>query len=155
MEGFPEKLDLEVNPAGLRMCVNVAADDLGGAGERPPWGLDRSCVSGRMTAVSLHHTLPQPLQGPLFATLSPTTGAWVPVSAGEQRSLEKKGWKVGVKEEIQEVPGAPRGHRNPPGSVGPPRRRPGLLAHVPACPEDTHTPKLPGTQLADLGRKEG
>lgn len=38
MEGFPEKLDLEVNPEGLRMCVNVAADDLG-AGEATPLGL--------------------------------------------------------------------------------------------------------------------
>lgn len=46
MGGFPEKLDLEVNPEGLRMCVDVAADDLGGAGEAtPPPGALTEAVS--------------------------------------------------------------------------------------------------------------
>ena len=49
----------------------------------------------------------------------------------------------------------PGGHRSPPGSMGLHRRRPGLLAHVPAHSEDTHTPKPPGMRLADRGRKEG
>ena len=53
-----------------------------GLGGDPTRGFDGSCVSGHMTAASLHHTLPQPLQGPLFATLISPKGAWVPVSTG-------------------------------------------------------------------------
>lgn len=47
------------------------------------------------------------------------------------------------------------GNRNSPPSVSLRRLRPGLLADFLASPDDTHTPKPLGMQLAGLGRKEG
>lgn len=49
----------------------------------------------------------------------------------------------------------PFGNRSSLASVSLHKLRPGLLADLSASPEDTHTPKPFGMQLADLGRKEG
>ena len=151
--------------SSLKMCVVVAGDGHGEWGGNKPLELSlklcRQVHDCCGSALPPHHTLPaaslgSPLCTPTLPQVSPGPPFHAPTQVplpGEQRNSEKKGWKVWGGKRSKGSLVVPGGHRSPPGSMGLHRWRPGLLAHVSARSEDTHTSRPECSLLTLAGRR--